>query len=127
MTTLTRSDIAEILQKNIGEFLSQLEQTFPEEDDLLMIKLIIQQVPVDLLIEQFNKYVIPYRKMILQQDEEFFLKDTNVFSKIQDKKGSVNHFKQLWISEEMNKETRSAIWKWFEKFVKIVDRFNSME
>jgi len=126
MTHLSKSDIAGILNSNITRFLSELEDTFPEEEDLLMMRLVITSVPIDLIIDQFNKYVIPYKKIIAGRDEDFFLRDQNVFSKI-NKSGTVNHFRQLWTSKEITNETKGAIWLWFDKFIKIVEMFNNIE
>ena len=53
-------DIKRDLISNLKEFLDDLLETLPEEEDLLIMRIfLIEQLPIDILINQINGYVLP--------------------------------------------------------------------
>lgn len=121
-------ELSGLLQNNMKKFLTGLEETFQDTEcyeEIVMMKYILMELPLPMLIDQFNKYVIPYRSMITDRDEKFFLKDDKVFAKIK-QDGIVEKIKMIW-KGEISADTKESIWLWFEKFIKIVDKINKVE
>jgi hypothetical protein len=112
------------LLSNLKEFLNDLLETLPEEEDLHIMRIfLIDQLPIDFLIDQINKYVLPHREKIKKRNEEFFLNDDGVFGLINGKK--VLHFKDIWKSNRLAPEDKNIIFIWFEQFINIMDELNS--
>lgn len=119
-------DIKRDLINNLKEFLDDLLETLPEEEDLLIMRIfLIEQVPIDILINQINRFVLPHRNKIKNRDEEFFLNDDGIFGKIEGKK--VLHFKDIWKSNRLSSDDKKTIFVWFDQFVNIMDELNKNE
>lgn len=117
-------DIKKDLISNLTEFLDDLLQTLPNEEDLLIMRIfLIDQVPIDVLIDQINKFVLPHRNKIKNRDENFFLHDEGIFGKLEGKK--VLHFKDIWKSGRLSSEDKKIIFVWFDQFINIMDELNS--
>src|SRR5271169_6362044 len=117
-------DIKQDLIRNLKEFLDDLLETLPDEEDLLIMRIfLIEQVPIDLLIQQINKFVIPHKDKIKNRDEKFFLNDDGIFGKIEGKK--VLHFKDIWKGNRLTNDDKQIIFVWFDLFVKIMDELNN--
>ena len=116
--------IKKILISNLAEFLDDLLEILPHEEDLLIMRIfLIEQMPIDLLIDQINKYVLPHRNKIKNRDEKFFLHDEGIFGKIDGKK--VLHFKDIWKSNALSEKDKEIIFQWFDQFIKIMDELNN--
>ena len=84
---------------------------------------LIDQISIDFLIDQINKYVIPHREKIKKRNEEFFLKDDGIFGNINGKK--ILHFKEIWKTDRLSKDNKNIIFTWFNHFINIIDELNS--
>ena len=116
-------DIKRDLINNLKEFLDDLLETLPEEEDLLIMRIfLIEQVPIDILINQINGFVLPHRNKIKNRDENFFLNDDGIFGKIEGKK--VLHFKDIWKSNRLSADDKKIIFVWFDQFINIMDELN---
>jgi hypothetical protein len=120
----SKIDIKLDLLNNLKEFLDDLLETLPEEEDLHMMRIfLIDQISIDFLIEQINKYVLPHREKIKKRNEEFFLNDDGIFGKINGKK--ILHFKEIWKSNRLSKDNKNIIFVWFDHFTNIMDELNA--
>lgn len=117
-------DIKKDLLSNLKEFLDDLSETLPQEEDLLIMRIFLfEQVPIDLLINQINKYVMPHRDKIKNRDEKFFMNEDGIFGKIEGKK--ILHFKDIWNSNRLEPDNKNTIFIWFEQIINIMDELNS--
>lgn len=112
------------LINNLKEFLDDLLETLPEEEDLHIMRIfLIDQIPIDTLIQQFNKYVLPHREKIKKRDQAFFLNDDGIFGKINGQK--ILHFKDIWKSTRLSDSDKNTIFIWVEQFIHIIDELNN--
>jgi hypothetical protein len=117
-------DIKRDLIENLKEFLSNLLEILPDEEDLVIMRIfLIDQVPIDLLITQINKFVVPYKDKIKKRNESFFLNEDGIFGKIDGKK--ILHFKDIWKSDKLSSDNREIIFVWFDHFINIMDELNN--
>ncbi len=88
--------------------------------------MLMDQIPVEDALNVFTSRIIPHKKMILVKDEAFFTRsDTNIFEGLQ--KDKVNYFLKLWSSKNFSSDDREQIWKWLQLFLKIAEKWNSLE
>lgn len=112
------------LINNLKEFLDDLLETLPEEEDLHMMRIfLIDQIPIDTLIQQFNKFVLPHREKIKKRDQAFFLNDDGIFGKINGKK--LLHFKDIWKGDRLSSSDKNTIFIWVEQFINIIDELKN--
>lgn len=129
MTTLLYSkneyEILVKFQKCVKDFLNELVEQFPDEEDLLIMRIfLIDQIEIDLLISQFVKYILPHKEKIQKRDESFFINSEAIFGTLNS--GKVLHFKKLWISSKLDKDDKNIIWKWFDVFINLIDKYLSV-
>lgn len=116
-------DLLLLFKKNMIEFLDELITQFEEEGDLIVMRFFLsEQVPVELLMEQFNRIVMPNIELIRKRDEQFFLEHDNIFGA--SPKDKVLHFKELYL--KMQKEDRDTLWDWFHLFVSICEKWKNL-
>jgi len=113
-------EIANVLKKNMIEFLDELIDQFEEEGDLIVMRFFIHdQIPVDHIMKRFLRYVYPLKDKIKEKDERFFIENNNIFGSSPTDK--VIHFKELYV--KMSDENRMVLWDWFNCFITICDKY----
>ena len=109
-----------LFKTNILEFLDELIEQFEEEGDLLVLRFFLsEQVPIEMLMNQFLLYVYPHSELIKKRDEVFFLEKDNIFG--MSPKDKVVHFKELYL--KMSTEDRTTLWDWFSVFISICEKY----
>lgn len=112
-------------KSNLLSFLDELINQFPQEGDLVIMRLFISnQIPIkdvmDIFIYNINKNDQQLRKMVKDRDEVFFL-EHNIFDNLG--RDKVSHFKRLWRSGKLDKEDKEIIWDWIDAFILISDEY----
>jgi len=124
-TTKRKTSVLTILErfkKGYIQFIDELSEMFPEESDLIIIRVFFEdQVPVSLVADKFIQHVLPHREIIKKRDEKFFLENNNIFGMLDT--GKVLHFKKLWTSNRLDKDDRITMWNWFDTFVTLMDAY----
>ena len=106
-------------------FFDELIEQFPDESDLVIIRIFIKdQAPVADVMMYFVTDILPLRNVVKNRDESFFIDNNILFSKLE--KGKVNHFKKLWRSNELDKNDRLAIWRWFDLFISLAEKYQKL-
>jgi hypothetical protein len=119
---LTPIDILQRLKRTIMQFIDDLIDIFPQESDLIIIRVFFEdQVSVQTIAESFIIHVLPYRNMIKARNDKFFLEEDNIFAMIDT--GKVLHFKRLWLSKLLDMEDRQTIWSYFDTFITLVEAY----
>lgn len=109
-------------------FIDELMQLFPDEVKLIPIRVFfVDQIPVQMVADQFIKYVLPHKKQIISKDEHYFINNDNIFNMMGDKNGDVLHFKKLWTSDRLDDEDREAIWKYFFTFIVLIEKYKQLK
>lgn len=129
----TRNQVLAAFGTSLVAFMDELIDQFPTEPGLIFARILLKdQIPIESTMKNFVLKIEQndgeLKKMIEQKDEKFFL-ENNVFSlnatdgehySIQG--STVNHFRNLWLSN-LDDDDRTIMWKWFETFVVLADKF----
>lgn len=108
------------------EFLDEMIAQFPNEGDFILSRVFIKdQFPILEIMKLFIEKLLPYKDLVKQRDENFFLNNDVLFRGIQNNK--INHFKRLWKSNSLTDDDREIIFKWFDHLLNLVEQYtNSM-
>lgn len=126
-------EIMKEFQETVKDFLSELVEQFPNETDFIIMRIfLIETIPIEFLITQFAKFVLPHRDKIKNREEKFFLTEKGLFG-IYEKEGKDNksdrilHFKKLWNSGYLDAEDKRMMFLWFDKFISIIDKYQKLK
>ncbi len=116
------TNLAILFREQFVIFLEELYEQFPQESDILIVKIFIKdQIPLITIMDYIVKWLIPCVKKIKQRDEDFFLNNDDMFSKLPNAK--VLHIKKIWQSGNLTDEDKEVIWNWFNVFSDICTKY----
>ena len=121
------TDILREFKHNIITFLDELIETFPQEVDFVVARIYLKdRVHPEDIMHTFIQNMIPLKDIISIRDEKFFLEGhVNFFDKAS--KGTVNHFKNIWKSGQLDDDDKNVIWKWFDTFIFLAEKYQQMK
>lgn len=97
------------------EFLDELIEQFPHEGEFLIIRIFIKdQVPMADVLGRYIRDLLPFADQVKARDETFFLNNTLLYTGASVAQNKVNHFKELWLSNQLDENDREAAWKWMD-------------
>lgn len=111
-------------QENFVAFFDELIDQFPEEGDLVLIRVYLKdQIPIHKVVTEFGKSLSKddnaLRKMVKARNENFFL-EHNMFDTFG--KDKVNHFKRMWRAGKFD-DDKETIWQWIDGFIFLYDKY----
>jgi len=110
---------------NLVNFLDELIEQFPEEGDLIVLRIFLNdQVPIADIMKTFVEKLLPLKEVVKKRDERFFLNNNILFEKLN--KDKVNHFRTLWTSPKLDSDDKDVIWAWYDLFISIAERYAKM-
>ena len=113
-------------RSNLVSLLDELIEQFPQEGDLVVLRIFIcDQVPIVDIMGMFSKRVLPLKDMVKQRNASFFLENDVLFDQVNISK--VSYFKELWASDKLDAEDRDTIWRWFDLFVSLAERYQKLQ
>lgn len=107
-------------------FLDELIEQLPSESQFIIIRIFFKdKIPVEDIMGNFIKQVLPHKHYIKTRNEKFFLQGTNIYNAAYKSHGkqSVDHFKNLWKSNLLDTEDRKVLWSWFDLFVLLGEKY----
>ena len=115
----------------IFRLVEELIEIYPEDNDFKLFQntlTMLKKANARGILELFKIHIYPYKEKITNKDESFFL--DNDFSEHQIGSGNSDKFtsivdklKQYW--HEMTHNTTESIWKYFNVFIILSDRYYS--
>ena len=103
-------------------FLDELIDQFPEEGDLVVIRIFLNdQMPIEQIMNIFIAKVLPCKKIVKERNDSFFVNQNEFFGNLN--KDKVNHFKMLWLSDKLDADDRNVIWKWYDAFINLAEKY----
>lgn len=113
------------LKTQLVNFLDELIESFPNEPDFVIFRIFVNdRIPISEIMKYITNNLCPLQDMIKNRDEQFFLNHNVLFEKFSENESSkVNHFKRMWTSKDLDKEDKEAIWKWFQSFVFLGNKY----
>ena len=125
---MTANQILINFKNNLATFFDELISQFPEEGELVMVRIFLNdQIPAKDIMDLFQHYINKndeeLKKMVKRRDESFFL-DHNMFDILG--KSDVNHFKKLWRSGRLDADDKDMVWKWIDSFIYLAEKHAKM-
>jgi hypothetical protein len=113
------------LKTQLVNFLDELIESFPSEPDFVIFRIFVNdRLPILDIMKYIVANLCPLHDMIKNRDEKFFLNHNILFEKFnEDENNKVNHFKKLWTSSQLDKDDKEVIWRWFQSFVFLGNKF----
>ena len=123
MTNCSKNEILKKFKDNLIKFTEALLEQFPNESDFYLLRIIINDSPIEITICCFGKVIVPHSDMVISKNEKFFLEECGKIIKslpgINIDSTKIDHFKKIWLSSVLTSEDRDEIWKWFKLFLKL--------
>lgn len=121
-------DILTQLKTNLVNFLDELIETVPNEPDFVIFRIFINdQIPITDIMQYIVDKLCPLQELVKNKDEHFFLNHNVLFERLGQKGTSrVNHFKKLWMSGTLDKDDKDTIWKWFNSFLYLANKYKEI-
>lgn len=126
-------EILKQFKLSIISFLDEcIEQFSPILDmktkaNLVIFRIFLKdQIDINTVMDQFIENIFPYRPMIKQRNEDFFLNHCSLMDPstyAPSNKEHVNYFKKIWMSEKVDEDDKKAIWEWFDMFVILSEKY----
>jgi hypothetical protein len=106
-------------------FLDELIEQFPQEGDFVIIRIFIKdQIPVADVIGRFIRDLLPLREQVKAKNQDFFLQNSILYTGASLANDKINHFKNLWLSTQLDDKDREIIWKWMDLFIAISYKYH---
>jgi hypothetical protein len=122
---MSKETIASKLKVQIVAFLSELGAQLPNEPQLLLARIVLQNQISDLdIMNYFIEKIAPLKDEILLKNDRFFLENNILFESVDSSK--VNRFRAIWESDQLNEESKEVIWQWFKSFIILVERYQRL-
>ena len=107
---------------SLVNFLDELIEQFPEEGDLVVARIFLNdQVPTEQIMNVVICKILPLKELVKKKDENFFINNNILFEQLN--KDKVNRFKILWRSDRLDNEDRLVIWRWYELFISLAEKY----
>ena len=107
---------------SLVNFLDELIEQFPEEGDLVVARIFLNdQVPTEQIMNVVICKILPLKDLVKKKDENFFINNNILFEQLN--KDKVNRFKILWRSDRLDNEDRLVIWRWYELFISLAEKY----
>ena len=124
---LPKQQILTIFKDKVIDFFEALIEQFPNEEDFIFLRLVINDAPVENVITAVSIAILPYSDMILNKNEKFFLEKCSDILKnipnINIENIKIDHFRKIWLSTALTNEDRETLWEWFKLFVKLAKQY----
>lgn len=110
------------LKSQLLVFLEELIEQFPDEGDLIIIRIFLKdQLPIHDIMLHIIEHLVPLKSLVVSKNDKFFLENTVLFEEL--KQDNVNHFKKLWQSGVLSEEDKDVIWEWFLFFIEHAEKY----
>ena len=105
---LNKQVIQEKFKENLIEFFSELVIQFPKEADLIVLRLVLNELSAELLINRFIKDILHLKDKVTNRDSTFFLENKLLYLDANLDENKTNHFKKIWQFYFIDDEDRDS-------------------
>lgn len=125
MSNTELTSTLQLLKEQVLNLLNDLMDIFPNENDILFARLFFEtQADPQLIMNGFIEWVYPWKKEILEKNEEFFEKSDRIFGPIDSSK--LERFKKMWKEGQLDNDEKEAVWKYFQVYIKLIDKYKKL-
>lgn len=117
------------LKTQLVSFMDELIEQFPEEPDFIIFRIFLKdRVPIADVMKYITNKLLPMKDMVKEKNDKFFMNNNILFGKFSPNESSkVDHFKKLWQSNQLDQEDRDTIWRWFESFIYLAQKYAEIQ
>jgi hypothetical protein len=126
---MSEIEILKQFKNSLISFLDELIVQFPEEGDIVIFRIFVKdRIIISSIMNYFVQKILPLKKMVDERNEDFFLNYCSIFEDINNdtQKNKVNKFKKLWRSNCLDEDDRIVIWKWFDSFMFLSEKYQKI-
>lgn len=126
---MSELDILIQLKSQLVAFLDELIETFPNESDFVVFRIFVKdRLPILDIMKYITINLCPLQEMIRTRNEEFFMTHNVLFEKFDEHESNkISYFKKMWISGSLDKRDKETIWRWFETFIYLGNKYLELE
>ena len=113
------------LKTELVNFFDELIESFPSEPDFVIFRIFINdRLPIEDIMLYITENLCPLHEMVKAKNEQFFLNNNILFDNFADSgTKKVNHLKSLWQSGNLDKEDKEVLWRWFQSFIFLGNKY----
>ena len=126
---MSEIEILKQFKNSLISFLDELIVQFPEEGDIVIFRIFVKdRIIISNIVNYFVQKILPLKKMVDERNEDFFLNHCSIFEDINNdtQNHKVNKFKKLWRSNCLVEDVRIVIWKWFDSFMFLSEKYQKI-
>lgn len=122
---MNKQSILNDFKKYLVEFVDELIQTVPSEGQLVIVRYIVKdKVPIETIMDMCVDKLIKFKPKIKNRDPSFFLEENDIFEGIPiDISGKI---RTIWESGNLDIEDKDALFRWFEMFVVLAEKYKNL-
>jgi len=121
---MTKFEICNHFRSNLITFVDALVQKFPKEKDILLLRIVIEDAPIEPIIIDFGKLIIPHAEMVINKNDTFFLeKCSSLLKGVVPDTVELDHFKRIWLSPDFSEYDKTQLWRWFRLFLHLSQKY----
>ena len=109
-------------KENMIIFLDEMVDTF-NFPEFIIFRVMINNIAIDIVMTEFIKHVLPNKQKVTSRTVEFFKTLSNLTTK--EINNTILCIYRIVISETIDKETKEVIWKWFDQFIILSEKYVS--
>ena len=120
------SNTKSIIITQMTNLINELTSTYPNDKEMMIFKEkynMLKSINSQLIIDYFIQYIYPYKELIKNENENFFLEGGGQ-EELNDKNGLRlrDNLKELW-TNQMKDENKKVVWKYFKTFILLIDKY----
>ena len=109
-------------KENMIYFLDEMVESF-NFPGFIIFRVMINSMPIETIMVEFIKNVIPGKQEVQNRSPEFFKTLSTVCR--DDIKDTILCVYKVILSDTVDKDTKEVIWKWFDQFILLAERYVS--
>ena len=107
-------------KENMIHFLDEMVETF-NLPGFIVYRVLIENMPIDKVMAEFIKHVIPNKRKVSNRQSEFFKDLLEVCEP--DIQEIILCVHRVIVSDAVDSDTKDVIWKWFDQFIVLAERY----
>lgn len=123
-TEKKKANLADILVKQLYLLIDDIREIVPSDKQgtWLIVKNFFSLLDNVTIIQHVISHVLPYKKEILEKNEDFFINNTSIFGTLPE--SEVEYFRIIIGKEgKMDQQDKDKIWNYFEIFIVIAEEY----
>ena len=109
-------------RENMIIFIDEMVDTF-NFPEFILCRVMINNVAIEIIMTEFIKNVLPNKQQVTSRTVDFYKTLSNLTTK--EIKDTILCIYRILESNTIDKETKEVIWKWFDRFVILSEKYVS--